>query len=157
MDITEISDRLELEKLVTDYATAIDSRNFTELNNLFTPDASIDYTAVGGIAGSTSEIISFLETALDFFPNYQHFISNISLTINKNSASGKVMCFNPMQTKEGQTFFLGMCNSHQQRHPSLFLVRLMQRVTFRLVIHFLLYYNQWFTCTCNVLLDARYC
>lgn len=108
MDITEISDRLELEKLVTDYATAIDSRNFTELNNLFTPDASIDYTAVGGIAGSTSEIISFLETALDFFPNYQHFISNISLTINKNSASGKVMCFNPMQTKEGQTFFLGM-------------------------------------------------
>ena len=108
MDITEISDRLELEKLVTDYATAIDSRNFTELNNLFTPDASIDYTAVGGIAGSTSEIISFLETALDFFPNYQHFISNISLTINKNSASGKVMCFNPMQTEDKQVFFLGI-------------------------------------------------
>ena len=108
MDINEISDRVELEKLVSDYATAIDSRDFKQLNNLFTPDAQIDYTAVGGIAGSLAEIIAFLETALDFFPNYQHFISNISLTINGNTATGKVMCFNPMQTKDSQVFFLGM-------------------------------------------------
>ena len=108
MDITEISDRLELEKLVTDYATAIDSRDFKQLNNLFTPDAQIDYTAVGGIAGSLAEIIAFLETALDFFSNYQHFISNISLSITGNAATGKVMCFNPMQNKDSQVFFLGM-------------------------------------------------
>ncbi|MDA9675994.1 nuclear transport factor 2 family protein [Pseudomonadota bacterium] len=108
MDIKEISDRLELEKLVTDYATAVDTRNFTEFNNLFTADAMIDYTAVGGISGNLKEIIVYLETALDFFPNYQHFISNISLTITGNNASGKVMCFNPMQTKENQVFFLGI-------------------------------------------------
>ena len=106
MDIKEISDRLELEKLVTDYATAVDTRNFTEFNNLFTADAIIDYTAVGGISGNLKEIIVYLETALDFFPNYQHFISNISLTITGNNATGKVMCFNPMQTKENQVFFL---------------------------------------------------
>ena len=81
MDIKEISDRIEIEKLVTDYATAVDTRNFTELNNLFTQDAHIDYTAVGGIAGNLKEIIKYLETALDFFPNYQHFISNISLKL----------------------------------------------------------------------------
>ena len=108
MDIKEISDRLELEKLVTDYATAVDTRNFTEFNNLFTADAIIDYTAVGGISGNLKEIIVYLETALDFFPNYQHFISNISLTITGNNATGKVMCFNPMQTKENQVFFLGI-------------------------------------------------
>ena len=108
MDIKEISDRLELEKLVTDYATAVDTRNFTEFNNLFTADAIIDYTAVGGISGNLKEIIVYLETAIDFFPNYQHFISNISLTITGNNASGKVMCFNPMQTKENQVFFLGI-------------------------------------------------
>ena len=108
MDIKEISDRLELEKLVTDYATAVDARNFTEFNNLFTADAIIDYTAVGGISGNLKEIIVYLETALDFFPNYQHFISNISLTITGNNATGKVMCFNPMQTKENQVFFLGI-------------------------------------------------
>ncbi|MDG1184617.1 MAG: nuclear transport factor 2 family protein [SAR86 cluster bacterium] len=108
MDIKEISDRLELEKLVTDYATAVDTKNFTEFNNLFTADAIIDYTAVGGISGNLKEIIVYLETALDFFPNYQHFISNISLTITGNNATGKVMCFNPMQTKENQVFFLGI-------------------------------------------------
>ena len=108
MDIYEISDRMELEKLVTDYATAVDTKNFMEFNNLFTKDAHIDYTAVGGISGNLQEIIHYLETALDPFPNYQHLISNISLTLDGDSASGKVMCFNPMQAKDNQVFFLGM-------------------------------------------------
>ena len=108
MDIKEISDRLELEKLVTDYATAVDTKNFHEFHNLFTPDAQIDYTAVGGIAGNLNEIIIYLESALDFFLNYQHFISNISLTISGDHATGKVMCFNPMQTEDKQVFFLGI-------------------------------------------------
>ena len=108
MDITEISDRMELEKLVTDYATAVDNKNFQDFNNLFTKDAHIDYTAVGGIAGNLKEIIEYLEKALNHFPNYQHLISNISLTINGNSASGKIMCFNPMQTENEEVFFLGM-------------------------------------------------
>jgi hypothetical protein len=108
MDLSEISDRMELEKLVTDYATAVDTKNFNEFNNLFTKDAHIDYTAVGGIAGNLQEIIKYLETALDHFPNYQHLISNISLSINGASAYGKVMCFNPMQTENDKVFFLGM-------------------------------------------------
>jgi hypothetical protein len=57
MDITEISDRMELEKLVTDYATAVNTKNFKEFENLFTKDAHIDYTAVGGISGDLTEII----------------------------------------------------------------------------------------------------
>jgi hypothetical protein len=93
---------------VTDYATAVDTKNFMEFNNLFTKDAHIDYTAVGGISGNLQEIIHYLETALDPFPNYQHLISNISLTLDGDSASGKVMCFNPMQAKDNQVFFLGM-------------------------------------------------
>jgi len=108
MDIEEISDRMELEKLVTDYATAVDCRNFNEFNNLFTSDAFIDYTAVGGISGNLQEIIIYLESALKFFPNYQHLISNISLDIKGNDASGRVMCFNPMQTEDDKVFFLGM-------------------------------------------------
>ena len=108
MDIVEISDRMELEKLVTDYATSIDTKNFQELNNLFTKDAYIDYTALGGIKGNLQEIIKYLDTALDHFPNFQHMISNISLNLNGNSATGKVMCFNPMQTEGNQVFFLGL-------------------------------------------------
>ena len=108
MDIKEISDRMELEKLVTAYATAVDCKNFDEFHNLFTSDAHIDYTAVGGISGNLQEIITYLGTALELFPNYQHLISNISLDINGDEASGKVMCFNPMQTEDDKVFFLGM-------------------------------------------------
>ena len=110
MDLTEISDRLEIEKLVTDYANAVDDRNLEKFNELFTTDAFIDYTAVGGISGNLPEIIAYLHKALEPFPNYQHLISNIAIDLepNSNEAAGKVMCFNPMVNKQGQTFFLGL-------------------------------------------------
>ena len=105
MDIKEISDRLELEKLVTDYATAVDTKQFCEFHNLFTQDALIDYTAVGGISGNLQEIITYLESALDFFPNYQHFISNISLSITGNNATGKVCALTPCKQRINRFFF----------------------------------------------------
>ena len=108
---------MELEKLVIDYATSIDTKNFGELNNIFTQDAHIDYTAVGGIKGNPQEIINYLNTALDNFPNFQHMISNISLNLNGNSATGKVMCFNPMQTEDNQVFFLGLW--YQDRYKKI--------------------------------------
>ena len=85
MDLTEISDRLEIEKLVTDYANAVDDRNFEKFNELFTSDAFIDYTAVGGISGNLPEIITYLHKALEPFPNYQHLISNIAIDLEPNS------------------------------------------------------------------------
>jgi hypothetical protein len=38
----EISDRLELQQLLTDYSEAIDQRRFDELDAIFTPDAYLD-------------------------------------------------------------------------------------------------------------------
>jgi len=108
MDIKEISDRMDIEKLVTDYATAVDSRDFNKFHMFFTEEAFVDYTATGGISGSIFEIVAFLESAMVHFPNYQHFISNISLNIAGDTATGKVMCLNPMQTKDNDVFFLGM-------------------------------------------------
>ena len=47
----EISDRLEIQQLIVDYSTAIDTRRFDDLDAVFTQDAYIDYTALGGIEG----------------------------------------------------------------------------------------------------------
>ena len=47
----EISDRLEIQQLTVDYSTAIDTRRFDDLDAVFTQDAYIDYTALGGIEG----------------------------------------------------------------------------------------------------------
>ena len=73
MDIKEISDRLELEKLVTDYATAVDTKQFSEFHNLFTRDALIDYTAVGGISGKSPRNNYLPRKRLRFFSKLSAF------------------------------------------------------------------------------------
>ena len=42
LSLAEISDRLEIQQLLVDYSTAIDSRRFDDLDKVFTPDAYID-------------------------------------------------------------------------------------------------------------------
>ena len=51
LSLQEISDRLELQDLVTQYADIIDRKAFSELKTLFTDDAVIDYEATGAIDG----------------------------------------------------------------------------------------------------------
>lgn len=51
LSVAEISDRLEIQQLLVDYSSAIDQRRFDDLDRVFTPDAYIDYRALGGIDG----------------------------------------------------------------------------------------------------------
>lgn len=96
LSLEQISDRLELQQLVTDYVYAIDERNWDALDRVFTPDAHIDYTAMGGIAGPYPKVKAWLPLALKDFPGYQHFIGNLSFEITGDTATGKVACTNPM-------------------------------------------------------------
>ena len=112
MNLQQLSDRAELEKLVVDYTYAIDEREFERLDAIFTPDAYIDYRAMGGIDGAYPKIKAWLPEALKHFPAFVHFIGNLSFEITGDSAVGKVACFNPMvvPTPEGgsDTMFLGL-------------------------------------------------
>jgi ketosteroid isomerase-like protein len=111
LSLQEMSDRLELQALVIDYATAIDAQDFDALDNIFTDDAHIDYTAMGGIAGNLTEIKQFLIQAMPFFSAFQHLNGNHKLTITGDTATGKVMCLNPMvvPVEAGeQVMFLGL-------------------------------------------------
>ena len=45
LSLQEISDRLELQDLVTQYADIIDRKAFSELSSIFIDDAVIDYEA----------------------------------------------------------------------------------------------------------------
>ena len=51
VDLQEISDRLEITDVLTRYTRAIDTGDWDRLDTVFTPDAEIDYTESGGIAG----------------------------------------------------------------------------------------------------------
>ncbi len=106
MDLAEISDRMAIQQLLVDYATAIDQRRFNDLDRIFTPDAYIDYRAMGGIDGAFPEVKAWLAEVLPRFPAYFHLVGNVDIRLSENTASGRTMCFNPMQLDaEGRVLF----------------------------------------------------
>lgn len=114
LSLQELSDRIEIEDLVKEYSHVVDRREFDRFRDLFTADAHIDYSAFNGSVGSLEETITFLKAAVtpELFPNCQHLISNIQVDLQGDRASGRVMCFNPMEMAlaEGEThvFMLGL-------------------------------------------------
>jgi hypothetical protein len=96
LSLEEISDRLEIQQLLVGYSTAIDQRRFDDLDRVFTPDAYIDYRAMGGIDGVYPDVKAWLKEVLPNFPVYAHMLGNFSVTVDGDSASSRTICFNPM-------------------------------------------------------------
>ncbi len=111
LSLQEISDRLEIDALLTDYCYAIDEGDWDALDGIFTSDAVIDYTAVGGAKGDLKTIKAYLARALEQFEGSQHMIATTKLRISGDTATAKSICFNPMNTPQGEaihTFFVGV-------------------------------------------------
>ena len=96
LSLAEISDRFEIQQLLIDYSTAIDQRRFDDLDRVFTPDAYIDYRAMGGIDGHYPEVKAWLAEVLPNFPAYAHMLGNFDVRIDRDTASSRTICFNPM-------------------------------------------------------------
>ena len=96
LSLEEISDRFEIQQLLIDYSTAIDKRRFDDLDLVFTPDAYIDYRAMGGIDGQFPEVKAWLARVLPNFPAYAHMLGNFDVRIDGDTASSRTICFNPM-------------------------------------------------------------
>ena len=96
LSLEEISDRFEIQQLLIDYSTAIDNRRFDDLDRVFTPDAYIDYRAMGGIDGRFPEVKAWLTQVLPNFPAYAHMLGNFDVRIDGDTASSRTFCFNPM-------------------------------------------------------------
>jgi ketosteroid isomerase-like protein len=108
MGLQEISDRLEIQQVLVDYANAIDRRDFDALEQVFTADAYIDYRPMGGIDGHFPQIKAWLGPALAGFPQYQHLVGNMDIRIDGDTAIARTACFNPMAVAGGQVMFLGL-------------------------------------------------
>lgn len=112
MNLQEISDRLEINNLLIDYCTALDQRDFDAFDSLFTPDAQIDYSAMGGAKGDLVTIKAWLQKTMQQFPMSQHLIANSRVWIEGDTARARTMCHNPMQMPNGegshQVAFLGL-------------------------------------------------
>ncbi|MBQ0760197.1 MAG: nuclear transport factor 2 family protein [Zhongshania sp.] len=111
LSLQEMSDRFEIQDMLYRYADIIDRKAVDELNDIFTPDAHIDYSAFGGSVGDRSSTLEFLKQALPAFSASQHLNANVQITVDGDEGSGRVMCFNPMEMplgEEKQVFMLGL-------------------------------------------------
>ncbi|WP_024803144.1 nuclear transport factor 2 family protein [Nocardia sp. BMG51109] len=94
--LQEMSDRLEIQDLTVRYAHAVDTHQWDLLDDLFTPDAHIDFSATGAPTGGLAGLKEFLAQVLPNFVAHQHFLSNWSITVDGDTAAVRTMCHNPM-------------------------------------------------------------
>ncbi len=99
MTHAELSDRLEIQDLLVRYTTAIDTKDWALLDTCFTPDARIDYTSSGGIAGGYPEIRRWLPQALAAFSVAVHYIANSTVQLEGDRAAAKTYLYNPMRMR----------------------------------------------------------
>ncbi|QLY28237.1 nuclear transport factor 2 family protein [Nocardia huaxiensis] len=96
LSLQEISDRLEIEDLMVRYSHAVDTHQWHLLDEIFTEDAHIDYTAMGGPAGDLASTKAFLASVMPNFSAFQHLVSNSSVRVEGDHATARTMCHNPM-------------------------------------------------------------
>ncbi len=96
MSLEELSDRLEIDDLLTRYATGVDRKDWDLWESCFTADARIDYTAFGGICGGVAEVRAWLEKTMAMFPMSQHMILNKEIAISGDTATSRAGFYNPM-------------------------------------------------------------
>ena len=116
----EIADRIEIDDLLTRYATAVDTKDWDLYRTVFTDDAVIDYTSAGGIRGSLGEVVEWLSHALKLFPMTQHLITNRHVVLEGDTATGRSYYYNPLGRPDGTggmqlLFFGGYYNDRFRR------------------------------------------
>jgi SnoaL-like domain len=97
MDLQQLSDKIEIGEFLSKYARAVDTNDWALWRSLFTADASIDYTALGGIAGTRDEVADWMSETMPLLPLKQHYITNIEAEITGDTAEVIAMFYNPMK------------------------------------------------------------
>jgi len=93
-EVQEMLDHFAIEKVLKRYARALDEKDFDALDDCFTPDAQVDYSAAGGIKGAYPEIKAWLAQVLVGMPEMQHFTTNVQIEIKGDEAAGKSYTLN---------------------------------------------------------------
>ena len=111
MSPQDLADRIEIDDLLTRYATGVDRKEWDLWESCFTADAKIDYTAFGGIAGGVKEVRAWLEKTMAGFPMSQHLVVNREVAIDGDTATARSGFYNPMAVPNGEApaklFFCG--------------------------------------------------
>jgi hypothetical protein len=111
-------DRLEIDDLLTRYATVIDNRQWDDFDAVFTPEAILDYRSAGGIRGSLAEVGEWLSTVLPLFTWTQHLVMNraVDLAPGADHATSHSGFYNPNGTEvEGKPWLFVVGGAYHDR------------------------------------------
>ena len=96
MDLQELSDRQEITDLITRYTRAVDTRSFGDLSHVFTDDAVLDYSSVGGPKDTLDVVVPWIEKGLAGFDRFQHLLGQVSIVLEGDTATATAYFTNPM-------------------------------------------------------------
>lgn len=94
--MSEVEDLLAIQQLIAHYAVVVDRAEFDELDELFTPDARIDFATFGGPVGDLPTVKAFLASTLPGFTRTQHLMGLPAIELDGDRASARTSCTNPM-------------------------------------------------------------
>ena len=79
--VQRLVDRAAIHDLLSRYARACDTKEWSVYRSLFTPDALIDYTAAHGIRGSLAEVSDWIARVVSpsSVPRTQHLVTNLEI------------------------------------------------------------------------------
>ena len=83
-------DRAEINELLSRYAWAMADKDWTAWRATLTPDATVDYTTAGGVAGTADEAMAWLEQTMGGFDVTMSAVGNavIDPTDNDDDTAG---------------------------------------------------------------------
>ena len=91
-----LEDRLDIHELMNAYARMVDERDWSRMDEVFAPRATIDYRSTGGKAGPYRETLEWLHRALEPWPLNLHFITNVSIDLAGDEARSRCYFHAPM-------------------------------------------------------------
>ena len=102
MDVQDLIDRTEISEVLTRYTLAIDAGDFQDLDEVFTPDAQIDYSASGGTIGAFPEVQAWLaENLYAFAIRCLHTLGQVDIALAGDAANVQAYFHNPMVIPDG--------------------------------------------------------
>ncbi len=92
-----LDDRQQIDDLLTAYANAVDDRDWSRLDSVFAPRATLDYRSAGGIRGELAEVRQWLSEVLPLFTWTQHLVANRTVTVepDRRTAQARSDFHNP--------------------------------------------------------------
>lgn len=81
-----LEDRLDIQEVLYRYARMVDDKDWGQMDEIFAPDATVDYVSSGGQKGPYRETLAWLARALEPWPDNLHFISNLSIDLDGDRA-----------------------------------------------------------------------